>query len=106
MLLSSAASVRLTLWCLFGYATFVRVARHTEGGQVVDGSSKGDILVCQECGERMVLNRFLPAWPLEATSFGCECGERLTLADGLDHSGFGEASGTTKASQPTSSPPS
>jgi hypothetical protein len=72
----------------------------------VDGSSKGDILVCQECGESMVLNRFLPAWPLEATSFGCECGERLTLADGLDHSGFGEASGTTKASQPTSSPPS
>jgi hypothetical protein len=71
----------------------------------VDGSSKGDILVGKECGERMVLNGLLPAWPLGATSFRCECRERLTLAkDVLFHSRFGEATGNTKAS-PRTSPP-
>ena len=101
MLLSAAASVRSTLWCLFGYATFVRVARHG-GGQVVDGFSKGGILVCQPCGERIVLNGLLSAWPKGATSLGGECGERLTLTDGLLYSRFGEATGNTKSSPPTS----
>ena len=77
-----------------------------EGVGIVNGPSKGGILVCEECGDRMVLDRPLSASSLGTTSFGCECGERLTLADGLDHGGFGEASTTTtKASPPTSPPP-
>jgi hypothetical protein len=71
----------------------------------MNGSSKGDILLCDECGERMMLNGPLSVWSLATTSFGCKCGERLTLADSLDHRGFGEAGGTTKASLPASLPP-
>jgi hypothetical protein len=71
----------------------------------VDDPSKRVILVCELCGERMVLNGPLSVWSLGTTSVGCECGERLTLADSLEPRGFGEASGTTKASPPTSPPP-
>ena len=70
----------------------------------MDALSKGGILACQECGERIVLDGLLPAWPLGATSFGCECRERLTLAEGLFHSRFCDATGNTKASPPTSPP--
>lgn len=70
----------------------------------MNGPSKGGILVCEDCGERAVLSEPLSAWSSGTTSFGCECGERLTLADGLDHSRFGEASGAAKAS-PSASPP-
>lgn len=67
--------------------------------------SKGGILVCEECGERMVLDCPLSVWSSGTISFGCECGERLTLADGLNQGGFGEASGATNATPPISQPP-
>jgi hypothetical protein len=57
----------------------------------VNVPSKGGILVCEECGERMVLDCPLSVWSSGTISFGCECGERLTLADGLNQEGFGGA---------------
>ena len=42
------------------------------------------ILECEACGERTVLGGPLSVWRSESTTFGCECGERLTLADRLD----------------------
>lgn len=66
--------------------------------------SKGGILVCEECGERMVLDGPLSVWSSGTISFGCECGERLTLTDGLNQEGFGGASGATNATHPISPP--
>ena len=66
----------------------------------MNGISKGSILVCEECGERTVLDGPLSAWCSRGISLGCECGERLTLADGLDQEGVGERDGTTNASPP------
>jgi hypothetical protein len=71
----------------------------------VNVPSKGGILVCEECGERMVLDRPLSVWSSGTISFGCECGERLTLADGLNQGGFGGVSGATNATPPISPPP-
>jgi hypothetical protein len=71
----------------------------------VKGPYKEGILVCEECGERMVLDAPLSVWSSGTASFSCHCGEQLTLADRLDHRGLGDASGTTKASPPASPPP-
>jgi hypothetical protein len=60
------------------------------------------ILVCEVCGERMVLGGPLSVWRSECTTFGCECGERLTLADRLGSRGSNEASTTSAARPPTS----
>ncbi len=73
----------------------------TRGGRPVDGPVRARILVCEECGERTVLDGPLSAWAWGSTSFGCECGERVTLADGLDRKGFGGAGGATNAASPT-----
>jgi hypothetical protein len=70
----------------------------------VNDPSRGGILVCEVCGQRTVLDRPLSVWCLRGTPFGCECGERLTLADGIDQKEFSEASGTTNATSPTSPP--
>ena len=48
------------------------------------GFSRNVVLLCEECGERMVLGGPLAVWRSASTSFGCECGERLTLLDRLD----------------------
>ncbi len=50
----------------------------------MEGSSKNVVLLCEECGERTVLGGPLEVWRSASTSFGCECGERLTLSDRLD----------------------
>jgi hypothetical protein len=46
-------------------------------------SSRCVVLMCEECGERTVLDGWASVWRLGDTSFGCECGERLTLLDRL-----------------------
>ena len=50
----------------------------------MEGSERDVILVCEACGELTVLGGPLSVWRSESTTFGCECGERLTLADHLD----------------------
>lgn len=68
--------------------------------------SKVGILVCEECGERIVRDGPLSVWSSGTISVGCECGERLTLVDGFNQKGFGGASGATNATPPISPPPS
>jgi hypothetical protein len=46
-------------------------------------SSRYVVLICEECGERTVLDGWASVWRLGDTSFECECGERLTLLDHL-----------------------
>jgi hypothetical protein len=41
----------------------------------VNGPSRGGILVCEECGEKTVLDGPLSAWCSGGTPFGCRCGE-------------------------------
>ncbi len=50
----------------------------------MERSSKNIVLLCEECGERTILGGPLAVWRSASTSFGCECGERLTLSDRLD----------------------
>ena len=45
---------------------------------------RGVVLVCEECGERVVLAGPLSAWRSEDAVFECGCGEGLTLADRLE----------------------
>ncbi len=45
---------------------------------------RGVVLVCEECGERVVLTGPLSAWRSEDAVFECGCGEGLTLADRLE----------------------
>ena len=67
--------------------------------------SRGSILVCEECGERTVLDGPLSAWRSDGAPFGCECSAPLNLADGLVQEGYGEAGGTTNSVSPTPMPP-
>jgi hypothetical protein len=39
------------------------------------------ILICEECGEKMVLEGSEATWRSESNPFECGCGEHLTLAD-------------------------
>ncbi len=50
----------------------------------MEGCERDVILVCEVCGERTVLGGPLAVWRSESTTFGCECGEQLTLAARLD----------------------
>jgi hypothetical protein len=45
---------------------------------------RGVVLVCEECGERVVLAGPPSAWRSEEAAFECGCGEGLTLADRLE----------------------
>ena len=47
-------------------------------------TSRQVVLVCEECGERTVLEGPLSVWGYEGRVFGCECGELLTPTDGLE----------------------
>lgn len=49
----------------------------------MEASSRNVVLLCEVCGERTVLGGPLSVWRSESTSFGCECGEQLTLSDQL-----------------------
>ncbi len=42
------------------------------------------VLVCEECGERVVLLGSLSTWRSERAVFECGCGEDLTLANRLE----------------------
>jgi hypothetical protein len=44
-------------------------------------SRRNIVLVCEVCGERTVLEGPLAVWHSGRTTFSCECGRRLTLAD-------------------------
>jgi hypothetical protein len=50
----------------------------------VSNGLRGVVLVCEECGERVVLAGPLSAWRSEDAVFECGCGEGLTLADRLE----------------------
>ena len=54
-------------------------------------SAKRVILVCEECGERLVLADPPSVWLSRGTVFECECGKGVTLASRLPD----EESGTT-----------
>ena len=41
------------------------------------------ILVCEDCGERLVLAEPLSVWLSQRTIFECECGKGVTLASRL-----------------------
>ena len=45
---------------------------------------RGVVLVCEECGARVVLAGPPSAWRSEEAAFECGCGEGLTLADRLE----------------------
>ncbi len=50
----------------------------------MEGSIRNVVLVCEECGGRMVLGGPLSVWRSGSTSFGCECGANLTLSHQLE----------------------
>ncbi len=68
----------------------------------MEDSDRDIILVCEVCGERTVLGGPLAVWRSESTTFGCECGERLTLADRLDSGESNKVATTVAAKPPTS----
>lgn len=50
----------------------------------MEATLRNVVLLCEVCGERTVLGGPLSVWrSSESTSFGCECGEQLTLSDQL-----------------------
>ena len=69
------------LWC----ASLAALQKRTEGGKRVQHPPERVILVCEECGERMVLADPLSVWLSEGsgTVFECECGQGVTLASRL-----------------------
>jgi hypothetical protein len=46
----------------------------------MEGSVRNVVLACEECGGRTVLGGPLSVWRSGSTSFGCECGAKLTLS--------------------------
>src|ERR671932_1628144 len=60
--------------------------RATKVGHMRD-AERDIVLVCEICGGRTVLGGPLAVWRSESTTFSCECGERLTLADRADPGG-------------------
>jgi hypothetical protein len=69
----------------------------------VDGSFRRVILVCEECGERMVVGGSLSVWRSATASFECECGTRLKLAHLLERKRFVQV-GSTANTPATNSP--
>ncbi len=69
----------------------------------MEGSARNVVLVCEVCGERTVLGGPLSVWCSGSTTFGCECGEQLTLADRLD-SGEPDKVSTAAAAETPASP--
>jgi hypothetical protein len=47
----------------------------------ITATRRNIVLVCEVCGERTVLEGPLAVWCSASTTFACECGRRLTLAD-------------------------
>jgi hypothetical protein len=57
--------------------------KDAEGVDVV-GSARLVVLLCEECGEKVVLGGPESVWRSARTFFECECGQLLTLADRED----------------------
>jgi hypothetical protein len=57
--------------------------KDAEGVDVV-GSARQVVLLCEECGEKVVLGGPESVWRSARTFFDCECGQLLTLADRED----------------------
>ena len=57
--------------------------KDAEGVDVV-GSANQVVLLCEECGEKVVLGGPESVWRSARTFFECECGQLLTLADRED----------------------
>ena len=68
----------------------------------MEGSTRNVVLACKVCGERTVLGRPFFVWCSESTTFECECGEQLTLADRPD-SGESNKMATTAAAKVSTS---
>ena len=68
----------------------------------MEDSERDIILVCGVCGERTVLGGPLAVWRSQSTTFGCGCGERLTLADRLDSGESYEVPAVAASKPPTS----
>ena len=49
-------------------------------------SSRRVILICEECGERLVLDEPEGVWFSTRTCFECECGKDVSLASRLEES--------------------
>jgi hypothetical protein len=47
------------------------------------------VLICEECGQRLVLSDPEFIWHLERLVLECDCGEELTLADRIVERGPG-----------------
>jgi hypothetical protein len=56
--------------------------RYREG--CLEGSGKNIVLLCEGCGERIVLGGPVWVWNCGSTSFACGCGAQLTLSNQLD----------------------
>ena len=50
----------------------------------LEGSGKNVVLLCEGCGERIVLGGPVWVWNCGSTSFTCGCGAQLTLSHQLD----------------------
>jgi hypothetical protein len=57
---------------------------HRPGGVVVVDSSRQIVLICGECGDKVVLGDPESVWHSAITIFECECGQVLTLAQRED----------------------
>jgi hypothetical protein len=68
----------------------------------MEDSERDIILVCEVCGERTVLGGPLSVWRSGSITFGCECGERLTLANHLESRESSRVAAIVAAKPPTS----
>ncbi len=50
----------------------------------MDDPGRQVVLLCEECGEKVVLGGPESVWRSARTFFDCECGQLLTLADRED----------------------
>jgi hypothetical protein len=50
----------------------------------MEDSGRDVVLLCEGCGERIVLGGPLSVWSCGSTSFACGCGTQLTLSHQLD----------------------
>lgn len=50
----------------------------------MEGSGRDVVLLCEGCGERIVLGGPVSVWNCGSTSFACGCGAQLTLSHQLE----------------------
>lgn len=49
-----------------------------------DSSAGKGLLLCEVCGQKMVMEEVLSAWRSGSSSSGCECGEHSVRSDSSD----------------------